>query len=111
MYKISRLRYLHFNSITSCKNSLNWLHNLQSRHRSLLSQQKMNTEMLRTLYDPIEPYSTGKLQVSKLHSIYYELVGNPKAPQTAVVLHGGLFVVFSMIYIGKRPWWWNRTIL
>ncbi|MEP7235256.1 MAG: prolyl aminopeptidase, partial [Ignavibacteriota bacterium] len=40
------------------------------------------------LYPSIEPYNHGMLQVSDLHSIYYEEVGNPKG-QPAVVLHGG----------------------
>jgi len=41
------------------------------------------------LYPPIEPFHKGHFKVSELHEIYYELVGNPEAPQTAVFLHGG----------------------
>lgn len=40
------------------------------------------------LYPPIEAYNTGFLQVSPLHSLYYEEVGNPNG-QPAVMLHGG----------------------
>lgn len=40
------------------------------------------------LYPAIEPYATGFLNVSELHTLYYEEVGNPKG-QPAVVLHGG----------------------
>lgn len=40
------------------------------------------------LYPEIEPYNSGYLQVSDLHKIYYEEVGNPNG-QPAVVLHGG----------------------
>lgn len=40
------------------------------------------------LYPPIEPYAEGKLQVSSLHTIYFEQSGNPKG-KPVVVLHGG----------------------
>jgi proline iminopeptidase len=40
------------------------------------------------LYPVIEPYQHGQLQVSPLHSIYYEQCGNPDG-QPVVVLHGG----------------------
>jgi proline iminopeptidase len=43
---------------------------------------------LRTLYDPIEPYETGMLDVGDGHSIYYERSGTPGA-KPAVFLHGG----------------------
>ncbi|MDX6612420.1 MAG: proline iminopeptidase [Blastocatellia bacterium] len=43
---------------------------------------------LRTLYDPIEPYDTGRLRVSPVHEIYYEQVGNPNG-KPVVFLHGG----------------------
>lgn len=34
-------------------------------------------ELNRNLYPPIEPYSSGFLKVSDLHSIYWEQSGNP----------------------------------
>jgi proline iminopeptidase len=40
------------------------------------------------LYDPIEPYETGHLAVSPLHTIYYEVCGHP-AGTPVVFLHGG----------------------
>lgn len=40
------------------------------------------------LYPEIEPNSTGYLQVSDLHSIYWEESGNPKG-LPVIVLHGG----------------------
>ncbi len=40
------------------------------------------------LYPEIEPYRTGMLPVSALHSIYYELSGNPEG-KPVVFLHGG----------------------
>lgn len=43
---------------------------------------------MRTLYPEIEPYTTGRLQVSGLHNLYYEECGNP-AGKPVVFLHGG----------------------
>ncbi len=42
----------------------------------------------RTHYPKIEPYNTGRLQVSDLHEIYFEECGNPQG-KPAVHLHGG----------------------
>ena len=42
----------------------------------------------RALYPEIEPYRTGMLQVSSLHSLYYEESGNPQG-KPVVFLHGG----------------------
>lgn len=43
---------------------------------------------MRNLYPPIEPYQTGRLAVSDLHEIYYEVSGHPQG-KPVVVLHGG----------------------
>ncbi|MCA1618348.1 MAG: prolyl aminopeptidase [Acidobacteria bacterium] len=43
---------------------------------------------MRELYPPIEPFGTGRLQVSPAHNIYYEQCGNPQG-QPVVFLHGG----------------------
>jgi proline iminopeptidase len=43
---------------------------------------------MRQLYPPIEPYETGMLPVSPLHTIYYEQCGNPEGAPV-VFLHGG----------------------
>jgi proline iminopeptidase len=43
---------------------------------------------MRTLYPPIEPYETGRLPVSDVHTLYYEQCGNPEG-LPAVFLHGG----------------------
>jgi len=43
---------------------------------------------MRELYPPIEPYDTGTLAVSALHTLYYEQVGNPDG-RPVVFLHGG----------------------
>jgi proline iminopeptidase len=45
-------------------------------------------ETLRSLYDPIEPYDSGHLQVSPVHQLYYEQCGNPNG-KPVVFLHGG----------------------
>jgi len=42
----------------------------------------------RTLYPEIEPFDTGTLPVSALHTIYYEQCGNPNG-KPVVFLHGG----------------------
>jgi proline iminopeptidase len=39
-------------------------------------------------YPEIEPFTTGRLQVSELHTLYYERCGNPEG-RPAVFLHGG----------------------
>jgi proline iminopeptidase len=43
---------------------------------------------VRELYSPIEPYVTGRLQVSRIHNIYYEGCGNTNGTPV-VFLHGG----------------------
>lgn len=43
---------------------------------------------MRELYSPREAYQEGKLQVTELHTIYFEESGNPQG-KPIVVLHGG----------------------
>ncbi|HBB87608.1 MAG TPA: hypothetical protein DC047_08335 [Blastocatellia bacterium] len=43
---------------------------------------------LRTLYPEIEPFDTGRLQVSSVHELYYEQCCNA-AGKPVVFLHGG----------------------
>ena len=43
---------------------------------------------MRTFYPPIEPFDTGRLPVSPVHTIYYEQCGNPEG-LPVVFLHGG----------------------
>ncbi len=43
---------------------------------------------IRTLYPPVEPYSSGMMQAGDGHSVYWELCGNPRGIP-AVFLHGG----------------------
>lgn len=46
------------------------------------------SESRRTLYPEIEPYDSGLLPVSGLHTLYYEQCGNPDG-KPVVFLHGG----------------------
>ncbi len=48
----------------------------------------MNIVKETALYPPIEPYNEGFLEVSSLHTIYYEESGNPNG-KPVVFLHGG----------------------
>ena len=43
---------------------------------------------VRTLYPPIEPYSSGTLETGEGHQVYWELCGNPRGVPV-VFLHGG----------------------
>ena len=55
-------------------------HNASTRTRALPKRHD--------LYPPIEPYQRGRLQVSPLHSMYFEQSGNPVG-KPVVFLHGG----------------------
>jgi len=46
------------------------------------------TQERRNLYPEIEPFDTGMLKVSELHTLYYEQCGNPNG-KPVVFLHGG----------------------
>ncbi len=50
-----------------------------------------------SLYPPIEPYAVDTLEVSELHTIVYEQVGNPDG-RPALFLHGGPGVGISPDY-------------
>jgi len=43
---------------------------------------------LKILYDPIEPFDSGRLKVSPIHELYYEQCCNPNG-KPVVFLHGG----------------------
>ncbi|CAF4223855.1 unnamed protein product, partial [Adineta steineri] len=45
-------------------------------------------KQLRDLYPEIQPYKTGMLKVSDIHTLYYEEVGNPSG-KPVVFVHGG----------------------
>jgi proline iminopeptidase len=46
------------------------------------------SQPLRSLYPEIEPFDSGMLKVSELHTLYYEQSGNPNG-KPVVFLHGG----------------------
>lgn len=48
----------------------------------------MSRDVNRSLYPDIEPYDTGFLKVSDIHTVYYEQSGNPGG-HPVVFLHGG----------------------
>lgn len=48
----------------------------------------MVPRVLRSFYPEIQPYRTGFLQVSRIHSLYFEESGNPDG-KPVVFLHGG----------------------
>jgi proline iminopeptidase len=48
----------------------------------------MTQPELKGLYSELEPYDHGYLQVSPIHTVYYEQCGNPKG-KPAIFLHGG----------------------
>ncbi|KAM3694768.1 hypothetical protein ACB098_07G079500 [Castanea mollissima] len=54
----------------------------------LMESEKQVVELNRNLYPNIEPYSTGFLKVSDIHTIYWEQSGNPSG-HSVVFLHGG----------------------
>lgn len=43
---------------------------------------------MRDFYPEIEPYNSGFLKVSDVHTIYYEEVGNPQG-KPLIFIHGG----------------------
>ena len=52
----------------------------------------------KNLFPSIEPREKGFLQVSKIHSIYWERSGNPKGKKI-LVIHGGPGGGLSLIHI------------
>ncbi|MGB3809823.1 MAG: prolyl aminopeptidase [Parvibaculum sp.] len=47
-----------------------------------------DTAARRTFFPEIEPFNTGTLKVSALHTIYYEECGNPRG-KPVIIVHGG----------------------
>src|SRR5699024_5427706 len=68
----------------------------RGRHYPCCRQQKLLDATVRkssgmttqALYPPIEPYDSGMLSVSDIHTLYYEQCGNPNG-KPVVFLHGG----------------------
>jgi proline iminopeptidase len=57
-------------------------------HEFLIQYQSPKECCMKEMYPEIEPYSTGFLKVSDLHTLYFEEAGNPKG-KPVVFLHGG----------------------
>src|SRR5207247_4338426 len=51
-------------------------------------EKAVSSEFMADLYPEIEPFDSGMVRVSDLHTIYYERVGNPNGIPV-VFLHGG----------------------
>lgn len=56
--------------------------------RESMDSSRESQGLNRELYPPIEPYSSGFLKVSPLHTLYWEQSGNPSG-HPVVFLHGG----------------------
>ncbi|KAK6945899.1 Alpha/beta hydrolase fold-1, partial [Dillenia turbinata] len=69
-----------------CTQSL--VYKAEEQSSTIMETQKENPEVNKTLYPSIEPYSSGMLKVSDLHSIYWEQSGNPSG-HPVVFIHGG----------------------
>jgi len=71
------------------KNLVFGVQNFHHHHHttSLMASQKEEISPVnRNLYPDIEPYSTGFLKVSDLHTIYWEQSGNPTGHVSIVYL-------------------------
>ncbi|XP_058189657.1 proline iminopeptidase [Rhododendron vialii] len=68
--------------------NLDLLKSEQQLSASSMESKNEFPELNRNLYPDIEPYSTGFLKVSDLHTIYWEQSGNPNG-HPVVFLHGG----------------------
>lgn len=49
----------------------------ETKLREFMESEKESPEFNRDLYPSIEPYSSGFLKVSDIHTIYWEQSGNP----------------------------------
>ncbi len=48
----------------------------------------LTRDLITWVYPSLEPYTTGRIQVSPIHNLYYEECGNPNG-KPALFLHGG----------------------
>lgn len=60
----------------------------------LMEPGKETFELNRILHAPIEPYNTGFLKVSDLHTVYYEQSGNPSGHVSGHAPFLQFFVLF-----------------
>lgn len=71
-----------------CAQNLDFKREVELSVSPLMEPKSESPELNTKLYLDIEPYSTGFLKVSDLHSIYWEQSGNPHG-HPVVFLHGG----------------------
>jgi hypothetical protein len=62
----------------SVPRALNFGYKGEQQLIGLMESEKEDVGLNRNLYPNIEPYSTGFLKVSEIHTIYWEQSGNPK---------------------------------
>jgi hypothetical protein len=61
---------------------------VQNRAIRLIHKPHLNVQANMALYPAIEPFATGMLPVSDVHTVYYEICGNPRG-EPVLFLHGG----------------------
>merc|ERR1712183_614667 len=72
----------------TCSASQLQSHRMAGTHREAPVLRQSPQSLGDVLYPPTEPHTTGMLEVSKLHTIYWEVSGNPTGTPV-MVLHGG----------------------
>nr|KYP48476.1 Proline iminopeptidase [Cajanus cajan] len=83
------LSFSHHQTQTISSGTRSLVFRVQSIDNSyLMASQKEFPELNTNLYPQIEPYGTGFLKVSDLHTIYWEQSGNPSG-HPVVFIHGG----------------------
>ncbi len=55
---------------------------------TLLQESNTNVSKKRELYPPIKPFQTGDIRVSDIHTVHYEVYGNPRG-KPVLFVHGG----------------------
>ncbi|RWR77932.1 proline iminopeptidase-like protein isoform X1 [Cinnamomum micranthum f. kanehirae] len=73
-------------NLSTCVQNLS--HRRVQRFRASMDLEKESPMLRRDLYPSIEPYGSGFLKVSDLHTLYWEQSGNPNG-HPVVFLHGG----------------------
>ena len=83
-----RARHLHSLSCRQCRVGVRPRAAFPSWPVAHWTSSQQGVQQLRPLYPSSRPHLTGQLAVSKLHTLYYEVHGNPQG-MPAVVVHGG----------------------
>lgn len=88
-------------------------HRIEPISSNLMASEKESEKLVRNLYPQIEPYSTGFLKVSDLHTIYWEQSGNPSGHVSSnwLASNNGLnmyFFIFSIHAVGLYVYIWIK---